>query len=154
LTTASPCFEPDIRQRRDLAIINTRPESEEGQIIPSDGPINVANACTVTADPDVFKSQISTNDPPETANAGPPKMPANARHIARVWIFFASPAPIVNSMKMGRLTKYTIFLPKTSLSGALNIGPSPSPTTYMDRPSNAVVIETLNSAETSYTLAA
>jgi len=73
--------------------------------VPIAGPMNVANACTVTAEPEALRSQISTKLPAETANAGPPKMPANARQIARVSIFLANPAPIVNSMKMGRLTK-------------------------------------------------
>jgi hypothetical protein len=104
--------------------------------------MNVAKACTVTAEPEVFKSHTSTNDPAETAKAGPPKIPANARHTQSVWMFFASPEPIVKSMKMGRLTKYTILRPNTSERGALNIGPKPRPTTYIETPSNAVVMET------------
>jgi len=111
--------------------------------------MKVANACTVTAEPEVLRSQMSTNEPAETASAGPPKIPASVRQTASVAMFLAKPAPSVNSMNRGRLTKYTIFRPKTSDSGAENMGPRPRPTTYIDTPSSAVVMETSNWSATS-----
>ena len=90
--------------------------------VPNAGPIKLAIACTETADPDVLRSQMSTKEPAETATAGPPNIPENILQITNVWIFCARAAPIVKSRKIGRLTKYTIFLPKTSDNGALNIG--------------------------------
>lgn len=65
--------------------------------------------------------------PAPTARGGLPQTPAKKRHTISGAILFEKPDPKVNNMKIGAVTRYTIFRPYFSLRGAANTGPKPRP---------------------------
>lgn len=83
--------------------------------------------------------------PAPTARAGLPVRPAKKRHTIKLAKLLLNPAPSVKSMKTGDESRYTIFLPCFSLSGALMMGPKPRPSVYTVIPTSAAVRDTLNS---------
>lgn len=89
--------------------------------------------------------------PAPTANAGLPVKPAKNRHTIKLAKWFENPAPSVKSINMGADTRYTIFRPYFSESGAEKMGPKPRPRVYTVRPTNAVVRDVWKAAMISGT---
>lgn len=65
----------------------------------------MGKAWTSTTSRDVFNSHKSESDPPETARAGPPKIPPNARHTSNIRMFPTHAKPRMKKRKISKVTR-------------------------------------------------
>lgn len=87
---------------------------------------------------------MSAIDPKATARTGLPVKPARRRQTSSDPKDWLKPAPRVNSIDSGSVTRYTIFRPCVSLIGAAMTGPNARPRVYKERPKIAAVRDTWN----------
>lgn len=122
-----------------------------GSTHPSTGPVKGAAMNMLDDTARLCGMNKSAYVPAPTANAGLPARPAKRRHMTRLGNVLEKPAPSVKSIKTGEETRYTIWRPLPSLSGALRIGPKARPSVYVVMPRSATVRETSKSRMTSAT---